>query len=96
MKVKSDAFNAMDVQFSAGMHGRGVPPKERFIGDPQEYFNEKFRPNSPYHTVFERFASEGMVHFGNQRIEAEKFARWMETDYSLFFMVVEVRNPNDP
>jgi len=84
MKVKPDAFNAMDVQFSAGMHGRGVPPKERFIGDPQKYFNEKFRLNSPYHTVFERFASEVMVHFGNQRIEAEKFARWMETDYILF------------
>ena len=78
------------------MHCRGVPPKERFIGDPQEYFNEGLRFNSPYRTVFERFASEGMVRFGNQRIEAEEFARRMETDYSLFFMAVEVRNPNDP
>jgi hypothetical protein len=95
-KVKSNAFNAMDVHFSAGMHCRGIPPKERLIGDPQEYFNEGLRRNSPYHTVFERFASEGMVHLGNQRIDAENFTRWLETDYSLFFMAVEVRNPNDP
>ena len=78
------------------MHCCGVPPKERFIGDPQEYFNEGLRFNSPYRTVFERFASEGMAHFGNQRIEAEKFARWMETDYRLFFIAVEVRKLHDP
>ena len=95
-KVKSNAFNAMDVQFSAGIRCRGVPPKERFIGDPQEYFNQGLRLNSRYHTAFERFASEGMAHFGNQRIEPEKFARWNETDYRLFFLTVEVRNPNDP
>jgi hypothetical protein len=95
-KVKSNAFNAMDVQFSAGIRCRGVPPKERFIGNPQEYFDEGLRLNSPYRTVFERVASEGMAHFGNQRIEAEKFARWIETDYSLFFIAVEVRKLNDP
>jgi len=95
-KVKSNAFNAMDVHFSPRIHCPYVPPKERFIGDPQEYFNEGFWFDSPYRTVFERFASEWMLTLGHQRIEAEKFARWKETDYSLFFMTVEVRNPNDP
>ena len=38
-QVKPNAFNAMDVDFSPAIHCRGVPPKENFIGDPQEYFN---------------------------------------------------------
>ena len=95
-QVKPDAFDAMDVHFSAGIYCRGLPPKERFIGNPQEYFNQGLRLDSPYRTVFERFASERMLHLGHERIEAEKFARWMETDYSLFLIAVEVRKLNDP
>ncbi len=95
-QIKSNAFDAMDVDFSPGIHCPGVPPKERFIGDPQEYFNEGLRLDRTDRAVFERFASERMLHLGNQRIETEKLARRMETDYRLVFIAVEVRNLNDP
>jgi hypothetical protein len=73
-----------------------LPPKKNFIGDPQEYFNERLRPDRPYHAVFERFASERMFCSGNQRIEAEKLARSMKTDYGLILIALEVRKLNDP
>jgi len=95
-KVKSNAFDAMDVDFSAAIRCRGVPPKERIMGYPQEYFNQGLRLNNPYRTVFERFASERMLHLRHQRFEAEKLARWNETDYSLFFIAVQVKKLNDP